>query len=58
MSDEKRAANRAQFPKTAVIVDEFREVFGPGVKLLWAEESGQVIGRRHEEEVPAAHEQR
>lgn len=30
--ETRRAANRAQFPAVAQIVDEFRAVFGPGVK--------------------------
>lgn len=49
MKDETRAANRAQFPKTAAIVDEFREHFGTDVRLVWAEEDGRVIGRRSQE---------
>ncbi len=41
-----RESNRAAFPLTAQIVDELREVFGPGVKLEWAEENGREIGQR------------
>jgi hypothetical protein len=45
MSDQARR-NRAQFPQTASIVDGLREVFGPGVRLEWAEENGGTIGKR------------
>lgn len=38
--------NRSSFPATALIVDEFRKVFGEGVKLVYAEESGKTIGRK------------
>ena len=38
--------NRADFPVAAAMIDQFREVFGPGVKLLWAEENGKSIGRK------------
>jgi hypothetical protein len=44
-----RDSNRAAFPATARIIDELREVFGPDVKLVWAEENGREVGRR---EVP------
>lgn len=39
-----RSSNRAAFPETAKLVDELRDVFGPGVKLVWAEENGREIG--------------
>lgn len=41
-----RADNRAQFPNAAAVVDMFRAVFGPGVKLLYAEEDGRTIGKK------------
>lgn len=41
-----RSSNRAAFPETAKLVDELRGVFGPGVKLVWAEESGLTIGEK------------
>lgn len=41
-----RDSNRAAFPATARIIDELREVFGPDVKLVWAEENGREIGTR------------
>lgn len=41
-----RDSNRAAFPATARIIDELREVFGPDVKLVWAEENGREIGQR------------
>lgn len=48
--EEERAANRAAFPEAARIVDEFRSVFGPGVRLVWWKESGQTIGDVPEDE--------
>lgn len=40
-----RARNRAQFPNIAQIVDGFRRVFGPGVKLLHGvEPDGREVG--------------
>lgn len=41
-----RDDNRARFPEAAKVVDGFRAVFGEGVKLVWACENGQEIGRR------------
>lgn len=35
---EKVAENRARMPETARTVDEFREAFGPGCRVLWARE--------------------
>lgn len=40
-----RQSNRAAFPETASLVDELRDVFGPGVKLVWADENGRQIGQ-------------
>lgn len=40
------ADNRAAFPATALIVDEFRVVFGEGVRLIYSEEGGKTIGRK------------
>lgn len=47
MSDDleaRRAANRAAFPEVAKIVDEFREVFGDGVKVEGGSEGGKSFG--------------
>ena len=38
--------NRANFPQTALIVDEFRKYFGSDVKLLYAKENGKEIGSK------------
>lgn len=38
--------NRAEFPATAQILDEFRKEFGQGVKLLYASEAGREIGKK------------
>lgn len=43
-----RASNRAEFPETSRIVDKFRAEFGPGVKLVYAEENGKTIGKKPE----------
>lgn len=43
--DEERAANRVAFPEASRIVDEFRRVFGPGVRLIWWSENGLTIGK-------------
>lgn len=49
------ADNRAAFPETAKLVDEFRATFGPDVKLMWASEGGREIGMRGPEGVPLTH---
>lgn len=43
--EEERSANRARFPEAARAVDEFRSVFGKGVKLVWWQENGKTIGK-------------
>lgn len=43
---EKTAKNRAEFPAAAAILDEFRQVFGNKVKLVYASEAGREIGKR------------
>jgi len=37
---------RRLFPECVGVADQFREVFGPGVKLTYAEEGGRSIGKR------------
>ena len=46
MSDveARRAANRAAFPGVAKIVDEFRAVFGDGVRVDGGAEVGAMFG--------------
>lgn len=44
-----RSDNRAAFPATAAVVDEFRAAFGTDVKLVFAEEGGRTIGRKPRE---------
>ena len=49
MSDQRQQAaarNRRLMPGTAAIVDAFRQVFGPGVRLRWARENGIEVGTR------------
>lgn len=45
--DAERQQNRNAFPTVAAIVDDFRKVFGPGVKLVWGREpDGREVGKR------------
>jgi len=44
--DTKAERNRAAMPGVAAIVDHLRDVFGPGVRVLWAKEGDKEIGRR------------
>ncbi len=49
MSREEQARkNREMFPFAAQIVEELRAEFGPGVKLLYAEENGSSVGKKTE----------
>jgi hypothetical protein len=45
MSQSDAKKNREMFPEVGKIVDEFRAVFGD-VKLKWASENGNEIGKR------------
>jgi hypothetical protein len=38
--------NRELMPITAATRDEFKRVFGPLTKLIWAEEGGREVGAR------------
>ena len=44
MTDSVRAKNRANFPDSAALLDEFRRHFGFDVKLVYAKENGHEIG--------------
>lgn len=48
--EEQAQRNRQQMPNVAKVVDEFRDVFGPGVRVLWAKdlETGVEAGKRSE----------
>lgn len=46
MSNDQAARNRERFPHAARFVDAMRDVFGAGVKLEYAEESGREVGTR------------
>lgn len=37
-------ADRQAMPIVARVVDEFRRVFGPGIKVMYAEEAGRRLG--------------
>ena len=43
--EKQRDENRRKFPRVAELLDEFREVFGEGVRLIWAVENGNRIGK-------------
>jgi hypothetical protein len=49
--DDVKARVRAAFPVCTAVADQFREVFGDGVKLSYAEENGQKIGRQLPESI-------
>ena len=44
MIGSKRLGNRQSMPATAGIIDMWRVDFGPGVKVIWAEEGGITVG--------------
>lgn len=44
--EQKRADLRETMPRTAALVDEFRAVFGPGVRVLAALEDGRSVINR------------
>jgi len=48
--EEKRELFRAEFPESAAAADMFRELFGPGVRLVYAEENGKTVGRKYDED--------
>lgn len=45
-SHERRDAIRREFPGCTSIIDDFRAVFGPGVKPLYFEEDGKTMGKQ------------
>lgn len=49
MATAKAERNRSAMPGVAAIVDHLRDVFGAGVRVQWAEESGRTVGKRDEE---------
>lgn len=44
--EEEAKRNRERMPETAALVDAWRAVFGPGLRLLWARENGIEVGKR------------
>lgn len=48
MADKKITAEyvRGNFPSCVAFADECRAVFGDGVKMVYAKEGGQVIGKQ------------
>jgi hypothetical protein len=45
-SESRKQKNREAFPFATQIIDELREVLGEGVRIEWAEENGQTIGKK------------
>jgi len=41
---QQREENRRRMPRTAALVDEITRLFGPGCRVHWAIENGQVMG--------------
>ncbi|HEY9758852.1 MAG TPA: hypothetical protein V6C97_27030 [Oculatellaceae cyanobacterium] len=39
-------SNRQAMPAVAVIYDEFKQVFGPRVRVVYAEENEKVLGKK------------
>lgn len=44
--EQEIAANRARMPQTRATVEKFRDAFGAGLRLVWAEEGDQKFGKR------------
>jgi len=44
--DEKREQIRIDFPNCTAIIDQFRAVFGDGVKAKYFEEDGKTMGKQ------------
>jgi len=44
--DEKREQIRIDFPNCTAIIDQFRAVFGDGVKAKYFEEVGKTMGKK------------
>jgi hypothetical protein len=42
--EEQARENRARMPIVTAVVDEYREVFGPGIRVTYAKENGIEIG--------------
>ncbi len=42
---QRAAENRRNFPECMAVADAFRDIFGPGVTLLYAAENGKKIGK-------------
>ena len=50
-SQSDRDRNRAAFPQAVEVMDDHREVFGPGVKLTWAKSAdGRMVGKQEKRE--------
>jgi hypothetical protein len=49
MTDSQKSRARAAFPTCTAVADEFRAVFGEGVRLTYAEENGNRAGRALDE---------
>lgn len=49
-----RERNRREHPVTAALLDEFRAVFGDGVRLVYSTLDGRLIGKVPPEPDPAS----
>lgn len=47
--EERARRNRELFPESSLVLDEFRNVFGAGCQITYAEEGGRSVGKRSEE---------
>lgn len=45
VSKKRKTERVSRFPFAASVLDDLREQFGTGVKLVWAAENGAEIGR-------------
>ena len=45
---------RVLFPGMAKVVDEYRDVFGEGVRVLWLSENGREVGKQLPPGIPAS----
>jgi hypothetical protein len=44
--EEEAARNRRDFPELMAVLEEFRSVFGPETRVIWATNGVREVGRR------------
>jgi hypothetical protein len=42
--EQKREQMRTDFPLMAQVADDFKRIFGDGVRVRWAQENGKEVG--------------